>query len=103
MIIIRRNVGEHSLTVQGHADGARNGHDHDLLCCAVSTILQTLVASLIAMDDGEPVYSLKPGDAYVQASHDMRDWRGVKARFDMAMDGLRCLAVHNPDNLKIER
>lgn len=102
MIIIRRNVGEHSLTVQGHADGARNGHDHDLLCCAVSTILQTLVASLIAMDDREPVYSLKPGDSYVQAHPDIRDWRGVKVRFDMAMDGLRCLAAHNPDNLKIE-
>lgn len=56
-----------SIMVLGHSGSGETGHD--LACCAVSTLTQTLAAASDEMLGGEIDYTLRPGYVYFR-------WKG---------------------------
>ena len=94
MIKILASLGtEEAFTIsaQGHAQAARNENDHDLVCCAVSTLLGTLANSCAWV-----------GDVNVTVTNISDDlWGEIASRFRMAMDGLEVLREQYPESLKI--
>lgn len=53
---------KNSIMVLGHSGSGEPGHD--LACCAVSTLTQTLAAASDEVLGGEIDYTLRPGYAY---------------------------------------
>ena len=51
-----------SLTARGHAQAKRNADGHDLVCCAVSTIVQTLGFSCAGMPEVNTTFHTIKGD-----------------------------------------
>lgn len=106
MINIEATLGEDaafSLTAEGHAHADRNEHDHDLVCCAVSTILCTLANSCVQLDDVNTVYHSKPGYGHVMVTNVTEAlWGEVESRFRMALDGLEVLAMQYPACIKMQ-
>lgn len=57
MIEVKQNSG--SISVKGHAGFAPHGQD--IVCAAVSTLAQNLIASIEALTDAEIQYDMQPG------------------------------------------
>jgi len=106
MINIEASIGvDHvfTLTAEGHAHADRNENDHDLVCCAVSTIICTLANSCAQMEDVNTVYHSKHGYGHVNVTSVPEDlWGEIVSRFQMAVDGLTVLALQYPDSIKID-
>lgn len=62
MITIRIDKG--GLRVTGHA--GRDSPDHSLICCAVSTLVQTLALALESLTENEIEYEGEPGNAAIR-------------------------------------
>jgi hypothetical protein len=57
--MIEVSVQKDSISVTGHAGYAPPGQD--IVCAAVSTLIQTLAASLDSLTDDNPDYTIAPG------------------------------------------
>lgn len=103
MIVINAELGKDlafTITADGHAHAQRNEEDHDLVCCAVSTIMCTLATSC-ANIDVNTVYHAGHGHATVTVTDCMELWREVSARFQMAVDGLIALEHQYPQSIRM--
>lgn len=104
MITITANLGRDevfSLTADGHANGQRNENDHDLVCCAASTILCMLANSCARLEDVNVTYHQRSGYGHVLVNNCEELWGEVSSRFRMALDGLEGLAMQYPQCLRI--
>lgn len=89
------------LTADGHADAGRNEQDHDLLCAAVSAIVQTLAFSCAQIDEVSTVYHTSSGHAtLVVTNYDELEGE-ITPRFRMALDGLEALAQQYPEHISV--
>lgn len=105
MITITANLGRDevfSLTADGHAHGQRNENDHDLVCCAASTLLCTLANSCAQLDDVNVTYHARSGYGHVLVNNCEELWDEVSSRFRMALDGLEGLAMQYPQSIRID-
>lgn len=90
------------ISAQGHAQAARNENEHDLVCCAVSTLLGTLANSCAWVGDVNVNYQTSSGNGLVTVTNISDDlWGEIASRFRMAMDGLEVLREQYPESLKI--
>lgn len=105
MIKIHASLGNDEafcLSAEGHAGAGRNEYDHDLVCCAVSTLMGTLANSCALIDGVNTVYHSTKGNALVTVTNITDDiWPEIASRFRMAMDGLQGLAIQYPNSLKV--
>ena len=105
MIKIHASLGKEEafmLSAEGHANAARNENDHDLVCCAVSTLFGTLANSCAMIEDINTVYHAASGNALVTVTNITDDlWAEVASRFRMATDGLQALAIQYPESLRV--
>lgn len=62
MIEVKQNSG--SISVKGHAHYAAPGND--IVCAAVSTLVQNLVASIVGLTEDEIQYDLRPGNCEIK-------------------------------------
>ena len=100
-ISIRMDTEPFSLMAAGHAHGPRNEADHDMVCCAVSVIVQTLAISLGKLDCVHTDYSKQSGDIKILVTGTEAHWDELVPRFQMAIDGLTQLAEHHPQCLRL--
>ncbi|EQD30838.1 protein containing DUF464 [mine drainage metagenome] len=93
---VRRSGGEiHSLRVRGHADAGPYGHD--LVCAAVSAVVQTAILGLREIDPDAGPGTIVDGDV---------DWRGTagpkgQAILQACVVGLRDIARSHPGSLSL--
>lgn len=80
------------LNAYGHAGAAKKGHD--LVCCAVSTLLYTLAAELTRRDCGAEI-SLCSGFALFSVPPQAEE------AFSFAKTGLRLLAAQYPQYISL--
>jgi uncharacterized protein YsxB (DUF464 family) len=90
-----------SLTARGHVGAARNKNNHDLVCCAVSTIVQTLGVSCASLMEVETVYHRSDGFAEILVTGTETHWDQLVPRFQMAIEGLTVLANQYPQNVSL--
>lgn len=90
------------MTVTGHADAIRNEEGHDLVCCAVSTIVQTLGVSCANLMDVNTTFHTSKGFADILVTGTESHWDVLLPRFDMALDGLRVLQSQYPQCIEVK-
>lgn len=90
-----------SLTARGHAGAARNEDGHDLVCCAISTIVQTLGVSCASLPDVQTTYHQADGFAEILVTGTEAHWDQLVPRFQMAIDGLTVLASQYPQHVSL--
>ena len=90
-----------SLMLDGHANAGRNEHDHDLVCCAVSTLVQTLGVSCVSLPDLNTRYQAQEGHVEILVTGTEAHWDKLVPRFEMAIDGLTVLANQYPQHVTL--
>lgn len=90
-----------TLTVEatGHAGAAPYGQD--MVCCAVSVLMQTLEAT--GRRVGAVKSSIAPGHAAVQILPYPLQWMEAEQRVEAIVDGLREVARNYPQYVRIQR
>lgn len=91
----------YGLIVTGHAGGKKNAQGHDLVCCAVSALMQTLLYTasksghMLDHDakDGHMHISITPGQAFT---------RELQVMFRTVEDGIEMLAQAYPECVEID-
>ena len=105
MIKILACMGENAafvLKAEGHANAERNEKDHDLVCCAVSTLVCTLANSCAMVEDVNTTYRQESGNALLTVDKITKERRQeIAIRFRMAADGLQGLQEQYPDSLRV--
>lgn len=90
-----------TMTVSGHACAKRNEEDHDLVCCAVATIAQTLAVSCMSLQGVQSLFRTGDGFSDLIVSDTEAHWDELVPRFQMAIDGLTVLSAQYPDNISL--
>ena len=90
-----------TLTADGHANAKRNELDHDLVCCQVATIVQTLGISCASLPDVNTRYRASSGSAEIVVTNTEAHWDELVPRFAMAVDGLSVLAAQYPESVSL--
>lgn len=96
------NAEDHyMLTADGHAGAERNEQDHDLVCAAVSAIVQTLAFSCAQIEEVSTVYHTSSGHAMVNVTNYDEMEGEITPRFRMALDGLAAMAQQYPQCITV--
>lgn len=94
MILIDR--GERTINIDGHANYAEPGKD--IVCAAVSTLAQTLIASIEELTEDKIEYRISPGRVDI-------NYRDLSERARLLVDsffvGVNLIASEYPDNISI--
>lgn len=93
MIVLQRTTGH--IAVHGHSGYAPFGQD--IVCEAVSALVQTYVASLVKLTDEDPKYTMAPGSADIDNPHSPEGFLLMQS----FLLGMNMLAEAYPDNIKI--
>lgn len=99
MIEIVYNPDELTVEATGHAGAAPYGQD--MVCCAVSVLMQTLEAT--GRRVGVVKSSIAPGNATVQILPYPLQWMEAEQRVEAIVDGLREVARSYPQYVCIRR
>ena len=91
-----------SVEADGHAGADRNEHGHDLVCCAISTLICTLANSCAQLQGPATVYHTLDGFARLTVSNTRTCPDEVRARLQMLLDGLHALEVQYPQNIRLK-
>ena len=94
MISVEHKGGQ--VTVDGHAGYAPKGQD--IVCEAVTALVQTYIRSLEYLTDDKARYSLSPGHAYIK---DPLSPEGFLLMQSFLL-GMRLLAEAYPENVEIK-
>ena len=94
MIEVKQNSG--SITVKGHAHYAEPGKD--IVCAAVSTLAQTLVASILETTTDEIQYDMQPGAVEIRYGNLSE---AAQLLVDSFFIGIRMIADAYPSNVHI--
>jgi uncharacterized protein YsxB (DUF464 family) len=102
MMDVRINPDKLTVIATGHANAPRNEDGRDLVCCAVSTLMQTLIYSCQELRGVLVNHDVKPGDLFVQISAPNSQTDAVKHRMTMLHDGIKALADQYPMCVKLK-
>lgn len=94
MIIVER--GKDKIKIKGHANFAPHGQD--IVCSAVSVLVQTLIQSVEELTADKIKYSMSPGKV------DIKFWclsEQSKVLIDAFFIGIKGIAEAHPDNVKL--
>lgn len=94
MIEVKRNSG--SITVKGHAHFAPHGQD--IVCAAVSTLVQTLVVSILEITTDKIQYDMRPGTVEIRYGTLSAEAQLLVKSFFV---GIRLIADTYPENVQI--
>lgn len=101
MIHVTIDPKELAVCVTGHADAPRNDADHDLVCCSVSVLIQTL-AYTGQEDDGMSTEGyLRKGDAYLRLIPCNGYYKRGKTYMRMLQRGLEMLQESYPAHIRV--
>lgn len=84
------------ITIKGHANYAEHGKD--IVCSAVSVLVQTLIKSIESLTTDKIKYSMSPGTV------DINFWclsDQSKVLIDAFFVGVKGVAAAHPDNVKV--
>jgi uncharacterized protein YsxB (DUF464 family) len=84
------------ITLEGHANYAEHGRD--IVCSAVSVLVQTLIQSVESLTTDKIEYSMSPGTV------DIKFWSlsdHSKVLIDSFFIGVEGIAAAYPDNVKV--
>lgn len=94
MIEVKQNSD--SISIKGHAHYAEPGKD--IVCAGVSTLAQTMVASILAMTTDEIQYDMQPGSVEIK-------YRNLSEAAQLLVDsffvGVNLIANVYPENVRI--
>lgn len=92
-----------ALRAIGHAGVDRSTCDHDLVCCAASTIIQMLAVSCAQVEGISTRYHAVKEKALeeILITGTEAHWDELVPRFQMAIDGLTLLANQYPQNVSL--
>ena len=99
MIEIVYNLDTLTVEATGHAGAAPYGRD--MVCCAVSVLMQTLDAT--GRRVGAVKSSIAPGHAVVQVLPYPLQWMEAEQRVEAIVDGLREVARSYPQFVRMQR
>lgn len=89
-----------SLEGRGHARGPKNAEGHDLVCCAVSTLMQAFAYA--GMKTGNIMEAYTEGGFYsVRVDPDTTPKGCMPAAFDAFVLGLRMVAENYPQHVRL--
>ena len=92
------------LQAKGHAGSAEAGKD--LVCCAVSTLIQTLSRNMeVALERGELqdlIQEIREGYVYIMPRPYGWSLRDIVTVYLVIREGLRALAEDNEDYIRLE-
>ncbi|MGN1014280.1 MAG: ribosomal-processing cysteine protease Prp [Butyricicoccus sp.] len=94
MIVI--TVSDTEITVTGHACCAPRGQD--IVCAAVSALVQCLVRALDVLTPGRAECRANPGDAAITIRHPSEDTQLLTDAFRI---GIADIAAAYPDNVSL--
>lgn len=101
MIKITHDQEGYGLEVSGHAGAEPNELGHDLVCCAVSTLMQTLLYA--ASKAGHMLdHETEDGYLHVSITPGQRFTRELQAMFRTVEDGIEMLAQAYPECVEID-
>ena len=99
MITVTRLHRPYGLVMEGHAGAEKNEHEHDLVCCAASTLMQTLLYSLSRQ--GHVIeHAMRDGYMLIRCHEDYAFDSQMAATFMAVEDGLEMLAQGWPEHIK---
>lgn len=101
MVDIRISFDNKTVIATGHANAPRNEDGRDMVCCAVSTLVQTLIFSCQEMPGTLVYHDVAPGDVSIQVSEPDSATCGVMHRLRMLLDGLRHLEKQYPELIRV--
>ncbi len=101
MVDVRINHKTATVIATGHANSPRNEDGRDMVCCMVSTLVQALLVSCLALPGVMADYTIEPGDVYLRVSRSGKQERPVGERLRMFEDGIRMLEEKYPDCVRI--
>lgn len=87
------------LTADGHAGADHNADGHDLVCCAVSTLMQALAHSCSKVDGLKVVSSQSDGFMHISLWGDTV-WDEILPRYTMVLDALEVLSYQHPEHIR---
>lgn len=103
MVIIQINMKTHALIIKGHAGSAEPGKD--LVCCAVSTLAETLSRYLeVRMEEGALemlMDKVEAGDVKIVAWPESTNVKQINAVYEMIREGYRAIAEEYPQYIKL--
>lgn len=95
--MIEIKVFKNKVTVKGHANYAKNGGD-DIVCAAVSTLLQSMVLGIERLTEDEIKYQLKSGDSYVELIDHSNE---TLVLYDSFFISALAIAEEYPENVRV--
>lgn len=96
--MIEVSVRQDGIKMSGHANYAVEGKD--IVCAGVSTLVQTLIASIENLTKDKIEYDISPGRADIKYG-DLSE--KSRALVDSFFIGIRAVADEYPDYVKIEQ
>lgn len=87
---------KHRISVEGHADYGPYGQD--IVCSAISTLLQTYIESVANLSSDEIKYSIGEGRAFVEHKALSEQGKVLRESFFIGINGV---ASAYPDNVQI--
>lgn len=101
MMDVRINGDNMTVIAVGHAGAPRNADGRDMVCCAASTLIQTLVFSCQEIPGVVVDHSIAPGDVYIRVSPPPSRKEDVRHRLRMLSDGLKHLSIQYPELVRL--
>ena len=96
--MIEIHMTGNTIRIRGHSGYAPPGQD--IVCAAVSTLLQTMVFTIEQKEPGAACYRLMPGDSEVQITHPSEL---TKTLADAFFVGVTAVADAYPEHVRIIR
>jgi uncharacterized protein YsxB (DUF464 family) len=94
--MIDARIYEESIVITGHAGAGPVGHD--LVCCAVSTLVHTLIISLEELTEATVYSDIREGYASIGIPPETRS-QTAQTLIDGFICGLEALADSYPENI----
>lgn len=88
--------GSNSIILSGHA--GYGGYGQDIVCAAVSALVQTLIAAIEELTEDKIIYEIRPGNTYVHYGNLSEQGRLL---IDSFFIGLGMIAEAYPDSVRI--
>ena len=95
-ILITIHNNKNRISVEGHADYGPYGQD--IVCSAISTLLQTYIESVANLSNDEIKYSIGEGRAFVEHKALSVQGKVLRKSFFIGINGV---ATAYPDNVQI--
>ncbi len=96
--MIRIHHDHNGITIAGHAEYAEHGKD--IVCAAVTAMIEQLIVSIERLTPNTPVYKMEPGYVNVKVSSPTED---TKLLIDCFFIGAENIEEQFPDHVRVTR